>query len=138
MVPGKPLTPRQLKRIERAVDLAERASGLQFCVYVGPAEGDLRAAAETMLAERCGLDRPAVTVLVSPPRRQFEIVPSPVAARRLPDFGSALAAAAMTASFGVGDIAGGVAEGVRLLAHYAGPGTETGPELPDLLLARPS
>lgn len=134
MVPGKPLTPRQLRRIERAVDLAERTSGLQFCVYVGPAEGDLRAAAETMLAERCGLDRPAVTVLVSPPRRQFEIVPSPVAAQRLPDHAAPLAAAAMTASFGVGDVAGGIAEGVRLLAQYAGRGAESGPELPDLLV----
>ena len=39
----------------------------------------------------------------------------------------------MSASFGVGDVAGGVSEGVRLLAQSAGRGDPVGVELPDLL-----
>jgi uncharacterized membrane protein YgcG len=77
--------------------------------------------------------RPAVLLLVAPEARRLEIVTSPAAARRVPDHAARLAALAMTSSFGVGDIAGGITEGVRQLAQAAGAGEPDGAELPDLL-----
>lgn len=133
VVPGKPLRPRHRARIARAVHAAEAWTGLQFCVYLGPTEDDPRAHAYALLDGAGLADRPAVLLLVAPEVRRFEIVTTPTAAGRVPDHAARLAALAMTASFGVGDIAGGVAEGVRLLAEAAGPGAPHGGDLPDLL-----
>jgi uncharacterized membrane protein YgcG len=75
----------------------------------------------------------AVLLLVEPEARRLEIVTSPAAAQRIDDHAARLAALAMSASFAVGDVAGGVSEGVRLLAQAAGPGERSGADLPDLL-----
>ncbi len=133
---GKALTPRQVKRIEQAVDRAERMCGLQFCVFVGGVEEDPRAYAEAMLAELGLAARPAVLLLVAPPQRRFEIVTAPEARARVSDVECRMAAASMSASYAVGDIVGGTCEGLRLLAQYAGPGPAERPEdeLPDLLM----
>lgn len=133
MVPGKPLTARQRKKIARAVHDAEEWTGLQFCVYLGPTEDEPRAHAEALMAELGLAEAPAVLLLVAPESRRLEIVTAPAAARRIPDREAQLAAMAMSSSFGVGDVAGGVTEGVRLLAQTAGRGEPTGVELPDLL-----
>ena len=132
---GRPLTGRQQSKIARAVDQAERTSGLQFVVYVGPGAADMRAQAEGMLAEAGLTSEDAVLVLVAPAQRHFEIVTTEGAQHRLSDQACAMAAVSMSASFAVGDIAGGIAEGVRLMAQYAGPGVESGAELPDVLYA---
>jgi uncharacterized membrane protein YgcG len=135
VVPGKPLTQRQRRRIARAVRQAEAWTGLQFCVYLGPTEADPLAHAHALMHDLGLVDEPAALLLVAPEARRLEIVTSPAAARRIPDRAARLAALAMSASFGVGDVAGGVAEGVRLLAQAAGPGTPgtTTADLPDLL-----
>lgn len=133
MAPGKPLTERQRRRIARAVDQAERWTGLQFCVYLGPTETDPVDKAHALMDELGLTERPAVLVLVAPEERRLEIVTSPAAAVRIEDYDARLAALSMSASFGVGDVAGGVAEGVRLLAQSAGQGGPEGTELPDLL-----
>lgn len=133
MVPGKPLTGRQRARIARAVRAAEEWTGLQFCVYLGPADDDARAEAHALMAELGLAEKPAVLLLVAPANRRLEIVTSPAAAERINDHETQLAAIAMSASFGVGDIAGGVSEGVRLLAQAAGRGDRSGRDLPDLL-----
>lgn len=133
MVPGKPLTDRQRRRIARAVETAERWTGLQFCVYLGPTETDPLAHARAMMTGLGLAERPAVLVLVAPEARRLEIVTSEQAAQRIDDREARLAALAMSSSFGVGDVAGGVAEGVRLLAQAAGPGERSGADLPDLL-----
>jgi uncharacterized membrane protein YgcG len=133
VVPGKPLTNRQRARIARAVRAAESWTGLQYCVYLGPTEDDPLAHARALM-EQLGLDaEPAVLIVVAPELRRFEIVTSALAAQRVPDHAARLAAVAMSASFGVGDVAGGIAEAVRQLAEAAGPGARTGAELPDLL-----
>lgn len=132
---GRPLSRRQQAKIARAVDQAERWCGLQFVVYVGPGEDDMRGQAEGMLAEHGLTSESAVLVLVAPPRRHFEIVTTEGAKHRLSDQACAMAAVSMSASFAVGDIAGGIAEGVRLMAQYAGAGAESGDELPDVLYA---
>lgn len=133
MVPGKPLTKRQRARIARAVRAAEEWTGLQFCVYLGPTEDDPRARAHALMADLDLTERPAVLILVAPATRRLEIVTSPAAAQRINDHETQLAALAMSSSFGVGDVAGGVSEGVRLLAQGAGRGERSGRDLPDLL-----
>ena len=133
VVTGKPLTARQRRRIARAVETAERCCGLQMCVYLGPTDDNPRAYAERLLAESGAVDRPAVLVLVTPQRRHFEIVTSPAARSRVSDDACAIAGVSMSASFAVGDVTGGIAEGVRLIAQYAGAGVESGEELPDVL-----
>ena len=62
----KRLSRSQHRRILRSVEDAERATGLQFCVYLGPTGDDPRAHAEALF-EKAGLHaRPAVLFLVSP------------------------------------------------------------------------
>jgi uncharacterized membrane protein len=133
VVPGKPLKARHRARIARAVRAAEAWTGLQICVYIGPTEDDPLAHARALMDDLGLAARPAVLILVAPRERRFEIVTSPAAARRIPDHAARLAALAMSSSFGVGDVAGGVAEAVRLLAEAAGPGVRSGADLPDLL-----
>jgi len=133
VVPGKPLNRRQRAKVARAVRAAEAWAGLDFCVYLGPTEDDPLAHARSLLDGMGLATRPAVLLLVAPQARRYEIVTSEAAARRVTDRDAQLAGLAMSASFGVGDIAGGIAEGVRLLAQAAGPGERTGPDLPDLL-----
>jgi uncharacterized membrane protein YgcG len=133
VVPGKPLSERQRRRIARAVAAAEQWTGLQLCVYLGPTEDDPLAHAHALM-DRLGLTaQPAVLLLVAPQERRLEIVTSPAAARRIPDHAARLAALAMSASFAVGDITGGITEGIRQLAQAAGAGAPSGPALPDLL-----
>jgi uncharacterized membrane protein YgcG len=133
VVPGKPLTNRQRARIARAVRTAESWTGLQLCVYLGPTEDDPLKHARTLMEQLSLHEEPAVLILVAPELRRFEIVTSPRAAERVPDHAARLAAVAMSASFGVGDVAGGIAEAVRQLAEAAGPGVRSGADLPDLL-----
>ena len=133
MVPGKPLTARQRARVARSVRRAEEWTGLQLCVYLGPTEDDPRARAEALMDELGLVDAPAVLILVAPESRRLEIVTSAAAAERVDDYAARLAALAMSSSFGVGDVAGGISEGVRLIAQAAGPGERSGAELPDLL-----
>lgn len=131
--PGKPLTQRQRRRIARAVERAEHWTGLEYCVYLGPTEEDPRAHALRMLAELGLTEQPAVLLLVAPAARRLEIVMGRGAAMRIDDRAARLAALAMSASFAVGDVAGGITEGIRLLAQAAGPGVQVSAELPDLL-----
>ncbi|MDP9389559.1 MAG: DUF5130 domain-containing protein [Actinomycetota bacterium] len=126
---------RQRLAVKRAVAEAEEATGLQLCVYVGPAEGDSRARAEELFVA-AGLDtRPAVLVLVAPSEHRVEVVTAPSVRSRLDDATCAAAVERMTGRFAAGDLAGGLVAGVRFLADAAGRGT--GPpdavELPDLL-----
>ena len=133
MVPGKPLTARQRARIARAVHDAEEWTGLQLCVYLGPTDTDPREAALALLAELGLTESPAALIFVAPDSRRLEIVTSAAGARRIPDHAAQLAALAMSASFGVGDVSGGIVEAVRLLAQAAGPGRTDGAELPDVV-----
>ena len=118
------------------MDQAERMCGLQFSVFLGGIEEAPREVAEGLMAELGLLTRPAVLLLVAPPQRRFEIVTAPSARERITDHECQIVAASMSASFAVGDITGGVCEGLRLLAQYAGPGDaeRVEDELPDVLL----
>ncbi len=98
-------------------------TGIGFNIYVGPVEGgDPRGHAERLLQQA---DRPdgAVLLYVAPGERRVEVVTSPAARRRITDNAAALAVLTMTASFGVGDLTGGIVNGLRQLADSAGQST---------------
>jgi hypothetical protein len=112
-----PFTPTQLARLDEALTLSSRETGLTFSVYVGEFRPPTRAHAEALFEK---LDDSSVLVAVSPGQRTLHIVTGPVSARRLPNRACALAALAMRASFANGDLVGGITTGLRMLADSAG------------------
>jgi uncharacterized membrane protein YgcG len=115
---GDGLTPADTGQLERAVKIAEEASGLSFALYLTTSEEDARAYA---LRLHGSLEEPARSVLVlcDPGFRVLEIVTGQAARRALPDRVCALAAATMRSSFVAGDIAGGLANGITQLGEAA-------------------
>ena len=114
-----PFTTRQLLRLDEALRVADRSTGLTFSVYVGEIAEPVRKGAEELHAQ---LAHPANSVLiaVSPQQRQLEIVTGSAARMRLSDRDCKLAALSMAAAFGGGDLAGGLISGLAQLADHAG------------------
>jgi len=129
----RPPTVRQERLVARAVDNAEKQTGLQICVYLGPAEEDARAHAERLFVERGLHTRPAVLVLVAPELRRVEVVTAPEVRQRVTDEAAQEAVDRMTTHFTDRDLVGGLIAGVEHIALAAGPGGESGEELPDVL-----
>jgi hypothetical protein len=113
----RPFTAGQLTRIDEALTLSSRETGLTFSVYVGELSQPTRAHAEALFEK---LDDGAVLLAISPGQRNLHIVTGPNSAQRLPNRACALAALAMRASFTSGDLAGGIVTGLRMLADSAG------------------
>jgi hypothetical protein len=114
-----PFTPVQLTRLDEALTLATRETGLRFSLYLG----DLGPNPQQRVAQlHDGLDdsREAVLVAVSPEQRVVEVLTGPDARLRLPDRGAKLAVMSMLASFKEGDLFGGLLSGLRMLADQAG------------------
>jgi Domain of unknown function (DUF5130) len=112
-------SPRQLSRLDEALTMAAKETGLLFSVYVG-ALGGGRPAAEKLMRR---LDAPAggaVLLAVSPGERELHIVTTAATARRLPNRVCELAALGMRAAFSGGDLTGGLVTGLRMLADAAG------------------
>ena len=118
--PDLPFTPVQLARLDEALTLSSRATGLNFSVYLGDLGEDTRATAESLHATTG--ERAADTVLIaaSPGQRRVEIVTGDESARRLPDRACNLAVMSMVASFKEGDLVGGLVSALRMLADQAG------------------
>jgi hypothetical protein len=112
-----PFTVRQLARLDEALTLSSRETGLSFSVYVGELKAPTRAHAEALF-ER--LTDASCLVAVSPGQRVLHIVTGSESAKRLPNRACALAALAMRASFSNGDLTGGLVTGLRMLADSAG------------------
>ncbi|HSF26919.1 MAG TPA: DUF5130 family protein [Actinomycetes bacterium] len=119
MPAGEPFTARQRDDIDRAVRLGEKQGQMHIKVYVGPLEGDSRQTAQRLHAELGPAAAGSVLVAVDPVARAVEIVTGANLARRLPDRDCALAAMTMTSSFSLGDLAGGIVDGIRTLAEHA-------------------
>lgn len=119
--PNGPFTTQQLGRIDEAIVLASRDTGIDFSIYLGPlGPEDTRAAAE-QLHDRLGEHGDdAVLVAVSPGDRVVEIVTGANTTQRVPDRGVKLAVMSMVASFKEGDLTGGLVSGLRMLADQAG------------------
>lgn len=115
-----PFAFRDLARIDEALTMASRETGLFITLYVGDLGSDTRATAED-LHGRSGED-PSSSVLValSPGQRVLEIVTGTAAARRLPDRACALAVLSMTGRLGSGDLVGAIVNGLRQLSDAAG------------------
>lgn len=114
-----PFTTRQLLRLDDALSKADQNTGLTFSVYVGDISEPIREGAEQLHAR---LAQPARSVLiaVAPGDRQLEIVTGSQARKRLSDRDCKLAALSMAASFGGGDLAGGLVSGLAQLTGLAG------------------
>jgi hypothetical protein len=118
---------QELARIDEALTMSSRETGLRFTLYIGDLGGRTRIQAEEMHA-RSG-DNPAESVLlaVSPGQKVVEVVTGPAAARRLPDRACALAVLSMTTSFAAGDLVGGIVNGLRQMSDQAGHPTALRP-----------
>lgn len=136
MAAGELLDRSDRTRLEQAVAEAEAATGLQLCVYLGPAEGDARQHAEQLMAAATSAtSRPAVMLYVAPEARRVECVVAPGFTARVTDAAAQVAVDAMLPSLADGRLAEGLEVGLRLLAGAAGPprGDEPPEELPDIL-----
>lgn len=114
--PG-PFSARQLSRLDEALTLSSRETGLTFSLYVGDFQSPSRAHAEALFEK---LNDESVLVAVSPGQRALHIVTGPGSAKRLPNRACALAALAMRGAFTNGDLVGGIVTGLRMLADSAG------------------
>jgi len=118
--PDRPFKPAQLARIDEALTLASRETGLLFSVYVGDLGSASRATAEAMFGKLAARHPAPVLLAVSPAQRRLEIVTGGESARRIPNRVASLAALAMRGSFSSGDLTGGIVTGLRQLADAAG------------------
>jgi hypothetical protein len=115
----QPFSPVQLTRLDEALTLASRETGLRFSVYLGDLGEDPSVRAAELHGELEGAAG-AVLVAVSPGQRVVEVLTGPEARVRLPDRGAKLAVMSMVASFKEGDLLGGLLSGLRMLADQAG------------------
>ncbi|MEY9861517.1 putative membrane protein YgcG [Catenulispora sp. GAS73] len=118
MPAGDAFTAGQEQDIAKAIATAEQQTGLTFSVYVGSVEGDLRAQAVRLHRQLPDADD-AVLVVVDPRRNQLQIVTGVDAKRRVDDRAAGLAAAAMASTFALGDLAGGLVNGLGSLMEHA-------------------
>jgi hypothetical protein len=111
---------QELLRLDEALTMSSRETGLRFTLYIGDLGAQTRARAEELF-ERSGSDLPeSVLIAVSPGQRVVEVVTGAAAARRLPDRACALAVLSMTNAFASGDLVGGIVNGLRQLSDQAG------------------
>lgn len=114
---GNGVSARDRDKIQRALDLAREICGLCFAVYVGdlPNERESAMAAHAKVAD----PESAVLVAVDPSRRIIEIITGTTAAYLLDNRSCELGAFAMRSSFQADDLAGGIRDGLLLLAEHA-------------------
>jgi len=114
-----PFTTRQLLRLDQALRVADKSTGLTFSVYVGDLDDPPRGHAEKLHGQ---LADPASSVLiaVSPNQRTLEVVTGSLARRRIPDRDAKLAALSMAVAFTGGELTGGIVIGLDQLATHAG------------------
>ena len=110
---------RELARLDEALTMSSRETGLRFTLYIGDLGPQTRTRAEELHA-RGGDAADSVLLAISPGQRVVEVVTGPSAARRLPDRACALAVLSMTNSFASGDLVGGIVNGLRQLSDQAG------------------
>lgn len=115
---GNAFTAVQRQDIAKAIRDAERISGRDFAVHVGPSGGDPRGYAEERHAR---LADPANSILihVDPASRAVEVVTGADVRRHVPDRQVALAAISMQAAFATGDLTRGLLAGLQHLAGAA-------------------
>lgn len=116
-----PFTSTQLARLDQALALASRDTGLHFSIYIGKLGADSRAEAERLFRSIGEHAHESVLIAVSPGERVVELVTGETAGVRLPQRSCKLAVMSMVASFKEGDLLGGLIGGLRMLDEQAGP-----------------
>jgi hypothetical protein len=111
---------QELARLDEALTMSSRETGLRFTLYIGDLGTPTRVRAEELHARSGHNPSEAVLIAVSPGQRVVEVVTGAAAARRLPDRACALAVLSMTGSFAAGDLVGGIVNGLRQLSDQAG------------------
>lgn len=120
--PDHPFTQSQLARLDEALTLSSRDTGLNFSIYLGKLGADGRTEAERLFGTMSERPEHSVLVAVSPGERIVELVTGEAAAVRLPARSCKLAVMNMVASFKEGDLIGGLVNGLRMLNDQAGRG----------------
>jgi uncharacterized membrane protein YgcG len=113
------LTAEQADDVRQALMSAERRSGLRFGLFIGEPAGGRRHFAEKLHAALGAEAADAVVLLVDVKGHALEIVTGENARRRLSDAACGLTAMSMATSFSVGDLAGGLLNGIGTLAEQA-------------------
>jgi hypothetical protein len=111
---------QELARLDEALTMSSRETGLRFTLYIGDLGTPTRVRAEELHARSGPHPAEAVLIAISPGQRVVEVVTGAAAARRLPDRACALAVLSMTGSFAAGDLVGGIVNGLRQLSDQAG------------------
>lgn len=124
--PQGPFSPVQLSRLDEALTMAGRETGIDFSVYVGELGEDTRTAAEALHESLGDAGADGVLIAVSPGERAVEIVTGTSAARRVTERAAKLAVMSMVAFFKGGDLIGGLLNGLRMLADQAGTARPAG------------
>jgi uncharacterized membrane protein YgcG len=127
---GEAFSDRDLREIGREVRALSEQAQIAFSVLVADpgqlshddlkAASDIRVLAEQAHAALGERSTVAVLVLVAPNAHRVEIVTGSELRGRLSDRDCALAALSMSSSFAGGDLAGGILQGMRMLAQRAG------------------
>jgi len=110
----------ELARLDEALTMSSRETGLRFTLYIGDLGPRTRVRAEELHARSGSNPSDAVLIAVSPGQKVVEVVTGAGASRRLPDRACALAVLSMTSSFAAGDLVGGIVNGLRQLSDQAG------------------
>lgn len=124
--PQGPFSPVQLARLDEALTLAGRETGIDFSIYLGELGDDTRAGAEALHDSIGPAGSEAVLIAVSPNERVVEVVTGTAAARRVTERAAKLAVMSMVAFFKEGDLIGGLLSGLRMLADQAGSARPVG------------
>jgi len=111
---------QELARLDEALTMSSRETGLRFTLYVGDLGKLTRIRAEEMFGQSGDHLAESVLIALSPGQRVVEVVTGAGAARRLPDRACALAVLSMTGSFAAGDLVGGIVNGLRQMSDQAG------------------
>jgi hypothetical protein len=115
-----PFSYQDLSRLDEALTMSSKETGLRFTLYIGELGTDTRTTAEGLHARSGGDTSNSVLVAISPGQRVLEIVTGTGAARRLPDRACALAVLSMTNRLSSGDLVGAIVNGLRQLSDAAG------------------
>src|SRR6188472_4164087 len=88
----------ELARIDEALTMSSRETGLRFTLYIGDLGKQTRIRVEEMHGQSGGNLADSILIAVSPGQRVLEVVTGAAAARRVPDRARALAVLSMTGS----------------------------------------
>ncbi|GAB2686923.1 DUF5130 family protein [Saccharopolyspora gloriosae] len=115
-----PFSTGQLARLDEALTLSSRSTGLEFAIYLGDLGEQTRESAAALHANLGARAEEGVLLAVSPQQRAVEIVTGAESKRRVPDRSCQLALMTMVASFKEGELIDGLISALRMLSDAAG------------------